>query len=88
MSAAVASEAQPFEALPLVEMPETFEHDLPHWTARMAHEVGPIFRVQYPGGFTPAYNNLESNNAQTRQDTGRWNANRDSNVGPVLRGRY
>ncbi len=55
MSAAVASEVQPFEALPLVEMPETFEHDLPHWTARMAQELGPIFRVRYPGGFTPAY---------------------------------
>jgi cytochrome P450 len=55
MSAAVASEVKPFEALPLVEMPETFESDLPQWTARMAEELGPIFRVRYPGGFTPAY---------------------------------
>jgi curli biogenesis system outer membrane secretion channel CsgG len=29
------------------------------------------------GGYTPAYNNLEYNNAQTRQDPARWNHPRD-----------
>ncbi len=36
------------------------------------------------GGFTPAYNNLDRNNGQTRADPSRWDANRD----PALRGRY
>jgi curli production assembly/transport component CsgG/holdfast attachment protein HfaB len=36
------------------------------------------------GAFIPAYNNLETNNAQTREDPSRWNARRD----PSLRGRY
>ncbi len=55
MSAAVAGDTKPFEALPLVGMPETYHDDLPHWTARVAQELGPIFRVRYPVGFTPAY---------------------------------
>ncbi len=36
------------------------------------------------GGFVPAYNNTESNNAQTREDPARWNTRRDS----AVRGRY
>jgi curli production assembly/transport component CsgG/holdfast attachment protein HfaB len=36
------------------------------------------------GGFTPAYNNLDRNNGQTRDDPSRWNENRD----PAVRGRY
>jgi curli biogenesis system outer membrane secretion channel CsgG len=40
------------------------------------------------GGYTPAYNNLRTNNAQTREDPNRWNAARDPDVAPVLRGRY
>lgn len=55
MTAAVAAEVRPFEALPLVEMPAHYHDDLPYWTAQVAQEVGPIFRVRYPGGFTPAY---------------------------------
>ncbi|MFN8511707.1 MAG: cytochrome P450 [Chloroflexia bacterium] len=55
MTAAVASEVKPFEALPLVQLPETFESDLPQWTARMAAELGPIFRVRYSGDHVPVY---------------------------------
>ena len=55
MSAAVASEVKPFEALPLVVMPPTFEDDLAPWTARMAQEHGPIFRVQYHEGYAPVF---------------------------------
>ena len=40
------------------------------------------------GAFTLAYNNVATNNAQTREDPSRWNANRDSNVSAALRGRY
>ncbi|MFN3856105.1 MAG: holdfast anchoring protein HfaB [Caulobacter sp.] len=40
------------------------------------------------GGFTPAYDNLRTNNAQTREDPNRWNDKRDPNVGRPLRGRY
>ena len=32
------------------------------------------------GGYVPAYNNLETNNAQTREDPSRWNSRRDSAV--------
>ena len=39
------------------------------------------------GGFTPAYNNVATNNAQTRTDPNRWHAGRDNSV-PVVRGRY
>jgi curli biogenesis system outer membrane secretion channel CsgG len=44
--------------------------------------------VGVTGAFTPAYNNLGTNNAQTRQDPARWNARRDRDAGPELRGRY
>jgi curli biogenesis system outer membrane secretion channel CsgG len=37
------------------------------------------------GGFTPAYNNVATNNAQTREDPNRWHAGRDA---AVVRGRY
>jgi holdfast attachment protein HfaB len=40
------------------------------------------------GAFVPAYNNVETNNAQTRQDPDRWNDHRDPAVAPAMRGRY
>ncbi len=40
--------------------------------------------VGVTGGYVPAYNNLDTNNAQTRADPSRWNARRDS----AVRGRY
>ena len=40
------------------------------------------------GGFIPAYDNLGTNNAQTRDETARWNANRDPDVRSAGRGRY
>jgi curli biogenesis system outer membrane secretion channel CsgG len=44
----------------------------------------PIGTAGVTGGFTPAYNNLDRNNGQTRDDPSRWDANRD----PAVRGRY
>ena len=40
------------------------------------------------GGFTPAYNNLDKNNAQTREDPARWNVADDPNASAVRRSRY
>ncbi|MDP1616668.1 holdfast anchoring protein HfaB [Phenylobacterium sp.] len=40
--------------------------------------------VGLTGAYVPAYNNLGTNNAQTREDPNRWNVSRDSDV----RGRY
>ncbi|MGC1301583.1 MAG: holdfast anchoring protein HfaB [Caulobacteraceae bacterium] len=40
------------------------------------------------GGYYPAYNNLDQNNGQTRQEPNRWDANRDLGVPVALRGRY
>jgi curli production assembly/transport component CsgG/holdfast attachment protein HfaB len=40
--------------------------------------------VGLTGGYVPAYNNLGTNNGQTREDPSRWNARRDS----AVRGRY
>jgi len=40
--------------------------------------------VGITGGYVPAYNNLGTNNGQTRADPSRWNARRDS----AVRGRY
>jgi len=40
------------------------------------------------GNFTPAYNNLDTNNGSTREDPSRWNAGRDPDVRGNLRGRY
>ena len=39
------------------------------------------------GGYTPAYNNLDRNNARTREDPARWNVRRDPDA-DALRGRY
>lgn len=40
------------------------------------------------GGYTPAYNNLEQNNAQTREDPARWSYNNDPAAAAVVRSRY
>jgi curli production assembly/transport component CsgG/holdfast attachment protein HfaB len=40
------------------------------------------------GGFTPAYNNLDKNNAQTREDPARWNVADDPDASAVERSRY
>jgi curli biogenesis system outer membrane secretion channel CsgG len=40
------------------------------------------------GGFTPAYNNLGTNNGTTREDPNRWNDRRDADSRGALRGRY
>ena len=40
------------------------------------------------GGFTPAYNNLEQNNAQTREDPARWSYNSDPAAAAIMRSRY
>jgi curli biogenesis system outer membrane secretion channel CsgG len=40
------------------------------------------------GGFTPAYNNLGSNNARTREDPSRWDDSRDPDAAAPMRGRY
>ena len=45
-------------------------------------EAGP---AGLTGGYTPAYNNLSTNNGQTRDNPSRWDASRDSSV---ARGRY
>ena len=39
------------------------------------------------GGFTPAYNNLGTNNATTREDPSRWSDRRDPDAGGVRRRR-
>ena len=44
----------------------------------------PLGTSGFSGGFTPAYNNLDRNNGQTRDDPSRWDAARD----PAIRGRY
>ena len=40
------------------------------------------------GAFVPAYNNVETNNAATRQDPNRWNDRRDPAVSSVVHDRY
>jgi len=40
------------------------------------------------GAYVPAYNNVETNNAATRQDPNRWNDRRDPPVDAVVRDRY
>ena len=40
------------------------------------------------GGYTPAYNNLATNNAQSREDPYRWNGHRDPPAAADQRGRY
>ena len=40
------------------------------------------------GGYTPAYNNLDKNNAQTREDPARWDVAGDPDAAAVERSRY
>ncbi|HEX4097069.1 MAG TPA: holdfast anchoring protein HfaB [Caulobacteraceae bacterium] len=40
------------------------------------------------GGYTPAYNNLASNNAHSRENPYRWDSRRDPDVAADQRGRY
>jgi curli biogenesis system outer membrane secretion channel CsgG len=40
------------------------------------------------GALTPAYNNVATNNAQSREDPRRWDDRRDPAAAPVVRGRY
>ncbi|MDR3506648.1 MAG: holdfast anchoring protein HfaB [Caulobacteraceae bacterium] len=40
------------------------------------------------GGYTPAYNNLETNNAQTREDPARWDHPGDAAAPATVRSRY
>lgn len=44
----------------------------------------PLNTVGATGGYYPAYQNVETNNGQTRADPNRWHASRDS----AVRGRY
>jgi curli production assembly/transport component CsgG/holdfast attachment protein HfaB len=48
-----------------------------------AHD--PLNTAGATGGYLPAYDNLRTNNAKTREDPSRWNADRDDDV---RRGRY
>lgn len=45
-------------------------------------------RVGLSGGYYPAYDNLDRNNAYTRDDPSRWSTRRDPGSASVLRGRY
>jgi curli production assembly/transport component CsgG/holdfast attachment protein HfaB len=40
------------------------------------------------GGYTPAYNNLDTNNAQTRENPSRWDDRRDADASASVRSRY
>jgi curli biogenesis system outer membrane secretion channel CsgG len=40
------------------------------------------------GDYTPAYNNLATNNAQSRENPYRWDGRRDPDAAPAERGRY
>lgn len=40
------------------------------------------------GAYVPAYNNLRTNNAQSREDPNRWNSARDADVPAIRGGRY
>ncbi len=44
--------------------------------------------VGVTGGYTPAYNNLATNNAQSREDPYRWDRHRDPAAAADQRGRY
>jgi curli biogenesis system outer membrane secretion channel CsgG len=50
--------------------------------------LGPPTTTGVTGGYYPAYNNLDLNNAQTREEPNRWNARRDPDAGDALRSRY
>ena len=45
-------------------------------------------RTGVTGAFYPAYDNLDRNNARTREDPRRWDAGRTAGPAAVLRGRY
>ena len=45
-------------------------------------------RTGVTGAFYPAYDNLDRNNARTREDPNRWDAGRPAGPAAVLRGRY
>ena len=45
-------------------------------------------RTGVSGGYYPAYDNLDRNNAITREDPARWSVRRDPGAVSVLRGRY
>lgn len=47
----------------------------------------PLGTTGASGGFTPAYNNLDQNNARSREDPSRWSDRRDPDV-VAARGRY
>ncbi len=59
--------------------PEACMHNDPLGVARTAGTTG---------AFVPAYNNLGTNNAQSREDPNRWNASRDADVPAIRRGGY
>jgi hypothetical protein len=51
--------------------------------------IGPGVRTNgVTGGFTPAYNNLDQNNAETRDDPHRWSDIGGSDAAAVERSRY
>jgi curli production assembly/transport component CsgG/holdfast attachment protein HfaB len=45
-------------------------------------------RTGVTGGYYAAYDNLDVNNARTREDPNRWNAGRSNGPGAVMRGRF
>lgn len=53
-----------------------------------ADPLGGIRTAGSTGAYVPAYNNLRSNNAQSREDPNRWNSSRDADVAPVRRRGY
>ncbi len=50
--------------------------------------LGPNVTAGVTGGYTPAYNNLASNNAHSREDPYRWDRRRDPYAPADNRGRY
>ena len=50
--------------------------------------LGEVATAGVTGGYTPAYNNLASNNAHSREDPYRWDRRRDSDAAAAQRGRY
>ena len=50
--------------------------------------LGGVRTAGATGAFVPAYNNVRTNNANTREDPNRWNSTRDADVAPVRGGRY
>jgi curli production assembly/transport component CsgG/holdfast attachment protein HfaB len=56
--------------------------------AQGSDPMAPTTTTGMTGGFYPAYNNLDQNNARTREDPNRWDARRDPGLPVALRGRY